>query len=408
PGSGQIAGGARLFFAAGRHSTLQRGQYNLTANGERVFLNAVDFMLTQPRLKITFAGYDCPGTLTKIPLLVTLSTNTPGFAYSTFVQTNGFDLRAWNSNRTERLNLEIDTWDTNGASHIWVQVPELVDSNTCIHLSWGLDHHTNQPAWATNGAVWSEGYEGVWHMNRTNAADSSPFQRHATVAGSVTGIAGRVGNGIDFPGVVGNYLNINGYDGVLTTTNRSVSLWVRHTKDNANMVQWGNGNVTGGRWTLRGQANTGTNGAIRVDIEAGLVVHDKDIRDNQWHHAAVTWANDGSPNINDTLLYVDGIAGESVTTDRALYTTNGHDVRFGFSSGSASIYDGDMDEVRISSVARSSNWVWAVYRNMASNQVFNRVESLEVAPRIIPGIDAIRTNAADVTAVIEGICHAFD
>jgi hypothetical protein len=33
-------------------------------------------------------------------------------------------------------------------------------------------------------------------------------------------------------------------------------------------------------------------------------------------------------------------------------------------------YDGMLDEMRISSVARSTNWVWAEYQNMAANTVF--------------------------------------
>jgi hypothetical protein len=35
-------------------------------------------------------------------------------------------------------------------------------------------------------------------------------------------------------------------------------------------------------------------------------------------------------------------------------------------------YDGLLDETRISSVARSTNWVWAEWYNMASNTIFGR------------------------------------
>ncbi|MEM7390703.1 MAG: LamG-like jellyroll fold domain-containing protein, partial [Verrucomicrobiota bacterium] len=409
PGAGQFTGGPRLLFAAG-HVPLPTalGLEILNPEGERIFLNAVDFMLAQPKIKFGFEGYDRPDALTNIPLLVTLNANLPNFAYSNFAHPEGFDLRIWNSNRSELLNYEIDTWNPQSNSYVWVQVPELIGSNTCIHLSWGLDHHTNQPVWTTNGAVWSEGYEGVWHMSETNTTDSSPFQRHASVIGSVTGTAGRIGNGIDFPGTVGHYLEISGYDGILATTNRTVTTWVRHNKDDANLVQWGNGNVVGGRWTLRGQANDGTNGAIRAEIESGFIVHDKDIRDNQWHHAAVTWANDGTPNINDTRLYVDGIAGESVVTDRALDTANGHDVRFGFGSAANRIYDGDLDEVRIARVARSSNWIWAVYRNMASNSTFNRVEAFSNRTLFLASeVVAVSSNSGEVALRVTGLCEDY-
>jgi hypothetical protein len=47
-GAGQIAGGARMFFAAGSGSKSPKdGIYNLTADGETAFLNAVNYMLTK-------------------------------------------------------------------------------------------------------------------------------------------------------------------------------------------------------------------------------------------------------------------------------------------------------------------------------------------------------------------------
>ena len=43
PGSGQVAGGPRMYFAAGSNGV--DGEYNLTAEGEKIFLNAVRYML---------------------------------------------------------------------------------------------------------------------------------------------------------------------------------------------------------------------------------------------------------------------------------------------------------------------------------------------------------------------------
>jgi thioredoxin len=48
PGSGQVAGGPRIFFAAGTLESggaIGRGEYNLTPEGEQVFLNAVRYFL---------------------------------------------------------------------------------------------------------------------------------------------------------------------------------------------------------------------------------------------------------------------------------------------------------------------------------------------------------------------------
>jgi len=52
PGSGQIAGGARMFFAAGTQEGdgVGRGEYNLTPDGEKVFFNAVRYMIGGSKL----------------------------------------------------------------------------------------------------------------------------------------------------------------------------------------------------------------------------------------------------------------------------------------------------------------------------------------------------------------------
>jgi hypothetical protein len=54
PGSGQFAGGPRLFFAAGTQEDaatgVGRGEYNLTPDGEKVFLNAVRYMIGGSKL----------------------------------------------------------------------------------------------------------------------------------------------------------------------------------------------------------------------------------------------------------------------------------------------------------------------------------------------------------------------
>jgi len=49
-GAGQTAGDYRMFFGAGVNGNNPKGGYNLTAAGEQVFLNAVDFLLPGPTI----------------------------------------------------------------------------------------------------------------------------------------------------------------------------------------------------------------------------------------------------------------------------------------------------------------------------------------------------------------------
>jgi len=80
----------------------------------------------------------------------------------------------------------------------------------------------------------------------------------------------------------------------------------------------------------------------------------------------------GAPNVTDATHYGDGIelALDSESA-RSVSTLAGGDVRVGddFSDGSRD-YAGLMDELRISSVERSSNWVWAAYMNVSDHESF--------------------------------------
>ena len=138
------------------------------------------------KMKISANGYSRDETLTNFPLLVVLSTNLPGFSYNQFLSpTNGADLRFVNASEdtTTMLNYEIDTWDTNGSSYIWVQIPQLA-SNMFMWSYWGCQDQVPPYPSTTNGATWDPTFRGVWHLREPAAtmtiADSSSYQYNAT------------------------------------------------------------------------------------------------------------------------------------------------------------------------------------------------------------------------------------
>ena len=67
--------------------------------------------------------------------------------------TNGADLRFYDTLGSE-LKFEIENWNTNGTSHVWVQVPALTNSGT-VRALWGNPNVTSMPAYTTNGATWT-------------------------------------------------------------------------------------------------------------------------------------------------------------------------------------------------------------------------------------------------------------
>jgi len=101
--------------------------------------------------EITFSGYDRPEPLTNFPVLVELGAGITGFSYTNFLSpTDGADLRFRRADNDLELNYEIENWDTNGTSHVWVQVDALA-SNTAIYAMWGNTNWSEAPACRTNG-----------------------------------------------------------------------------------------------------------------------------------------------------------------------------------------------------------------------------------------------------------------
>jgi hypothetical protein len=108
----------------------------------------------------------------------------------------------------------------------------------------------------------------------------------------------------------GDQIDVNGYKGITGSSARTMTAWIK-TADttaiqNRPIISWGDNSRTE-KWNFRVQAQNGTNGAIRVEVNGGYIVGNAVVTDGEWHHVAATFEDDGSPNVRDVLLYVDGV-----------------------------------------------------------------------------------------------------
>ena len=82
-------------------------------------------------------------------------------------------------------------------------------------------------------------------------------------------------------------------------------------------------------------------GEVRKDVQVQIV------RDGNWHHVAVVLDSDGSPNVNEIELYVDGTE-EAVPSDsQSINTLRARKVKIGLFSYSPVYFNGWLDDVRI-------------------------------------------------------------
>ena len=152
------------------------------------------FCLSEPKsVTLQCTGYTGSETLENFQALIKLDEGRYGFSYAECADPDeGTDV--WFSSDAAGNNVlerEIDTWNPDGSSYIWVKIPSLA-AGTEITMHWG-DASKSQPA--ANTAVWT-GYAGVWHMGKASGAETEPdmtgHELHATPHAS--SLSGSIGN----------------------------------------------------------------------------------------------------------------------------------------------------------------------------------------------------------------------
>jgi hypothetical protein len=284
-------------------------------------------------------------------------------------------LRFTDSGGTRVIPSEIDQWNPNGESTVWVQVPALSDTNTTIWAYWG-DPSATTSLPGTN--VWVpqlwEGlpaYDVVYHLKESGFpfADSTGFYP-ANAGTAPSPVAGVVGSGEMFNNTA--YLDAGP---VNVGETFSMSAWVNVSSTIANIQTiWANG--PGGYSTAEivffvNDYNT-SDGVLELGSGNGtagtqFATATSAISFNQWHFVTATVDRGAGA----ATLYVDGslAASGSVRTD---FPTNS-DMQLARFTGGAFALDGDMDEARIHSGVESSNWVWASWMTV---QQTSSLESL--------------------------------
>ena len=125
---------------------------------------------------------------TDFPVLVRL----PAEASKLLQSANGTDLLFTDENDAS-LPFEVETFNPNGTTFVWVKVPSLSSATRLTVYFGGSANAGNDPT-----AVWSR-YVGVWHFDAdaagtTTVADATGHALDATTAGDLTAVDGPFGD----------------------------------------------------------------------------------------------------------------------------------------------------------------------------------------------------------------------
>ena len=299
-------------------------------------------------VNLTVSGYTNSTALENFPVLVRISeAGISGFNYDDCA-TNGMDL-SFADAAGNVIPREIDTWNTNGESLVWVRLP-VVTNGTSFTMHYADSSITEQPACQTNGDVWSAaGYKGVWHMNEINAKDSSGsgYDGMATTS-ALTVESGDIGSAVNFSASSGAH----SIDTVATPNSElagglTIEARVKLSSTSGN------------------QAFIGKAAFITFKTEGSKIVFttpgnqdfrsDVAISASQWYHLALVFVPQ-----SDAKFYVNGELKATVADNKGGFNdkTSSCPIRLGNNQWSQT-FKGVMDECRISTSLFSSDWIAA-------------------------------------------------
>ncbi|MFN0246468.1 MAG: DUF2341 domain-containing protein [Kofleriaceae bacterium] len=283
-----------------------------------------------------------------IPLILDVSR----FDFSR-AQANGSDLRI--SDGATPLELEIETWSTTSAV-IWVRIPrvepQLVGATVVLYYGNPLaDAPPATTAWATD-------YVGVWHLATSAYADATSNDNDGVASGSVLLTPGTLGTAARFSGT--SFIDV-GTDSVLAlTTTGTLSAWVRFS----NTTQFASpiGKTQFGdpaNYSYAFQRNGDGAGQLGLVVSNGSLESEANSATptvlDQWAHFTGRWGAAG------LQMFIDGVPSGASSPAVTAQVANAHRVRIGCSFAptctSGGGVDGTIDEVRISRVARSNDWI---------------------------------------------------
>ncbi|HWD92495.1 MAG TPA: DUF2341 domain-containing protein [Verrucomicrobiae bacterium] len=370
-------------------------------------LNPSDY---SDRMKITFSGYNRSETLQDFPVLVKLNTGISGFDYSHFASGTGGDLRFTDSGGTRVIPSEIDEWNLNGTSTIWVQMPALTGNNDFIWAYWGNPSDTTAPVgtnvWVPQSFENLPAYQVVYHLKEgAFPFVDSTLQHTATngvAPGQTTGIVGTAGNfdGTDWleagTNDTGDAFTLSAWVNIPTATSDIQTLWDTAAGGFAmpgfalfvNTYQVSDQKID----FATGNGGVGAAGGNETTTAAGAVPF------GSWHlvSAAVNRTN------GTVQLYVDGNNMGSGTQIKTDFPTL-KDLYLGQFANGGFDFHGAMDEARIRSGVSSSNWVWASWATVAQN---SSLESYSTVTSTVPNPITVQFQISGGNLVLSGSAGA--
>ncbi|MHA2332664.1 MAG: DUF2341 domain-containing protein, partial [Candidatus Hodarchaeales archaeon] len=291
-----------------------------------------------------------------------------------------------------KLNHEIEVFNrvynsTHAHLIAWVKMNLSSSQNTILSMYYGNPsiRYQQNPL-----GVWDDNYAGVWHLNEASgdALDSTYYGTSGTISGEPTqGITGQVDGAFEFDGIDDHVHMGDPADGHLDfgTGSFTVEVWVRKdstmSTDQYGGIFKGNGNVANqAGWLIRFKENNnrvrfsggdGSASVFNIDKSGALI-------DDTWIRL-VGVLDRGA---GTAYLYRNG---QVIATDTSITSGNidsSKSLKLSEDWSSSYQFKGLFDEIRLSNIARSSDWILTEYNNQYDPSSFYSISYEELLPDV--------------------------
>ncbi len=308
--------------------------------------------------------------------------------------TNGYDIAFTEADGTTQLNHEILSYDqTNGTYLAFVSVTTISPStDTDIWMYYGNSSVTMDP---TTSATWDANYEAVLHLQESGSGSDGEFLDATANAhhGTGGGLAG-AGSAAGTPGrTTGKFGFAQDFDDSTTPQNHirldavsdaawtavTVQAWINADDTGDDRIfgkSWGTGS-SDQTWLLRkNTANIGTRMRTNTTNNGGFDPFAYST--GTWYHAAITWDASDS----QLRVYVNGVQRGNTTLNGAtMYTAPlVNEPTIGNTATVNRGFDGQLQEARISDIARSVDWLLTEFNNQDDPSSFYSVGVEDCSP----------------------------
>jgi len=286
------------------------------------------------------------------------------------VQTDMDDI-LFTDNSGTKLKHEVENFSIDNGklyANFWVKVPTLShDADTIIWIYYGNAAATKQE---DPSNAWDDDYIAVWHFNSTLDSISS----YELTNNGATEIDAKIGKGYDFENGDSDYMISTSFYDISTCPDLTIEAYF-----------WSESNSGQGGVFLGDQGSGGadedlvylhrsdsgylqsrqfSNGDQNYVISSGAGV-----LDGRFHHGVCTIQDDYG-----IVLFVDGVNTTKDDTSAgtpSIAAIDDDEVNVGRTDeGAWAYYDGKMDEIRISKIVRSDDWINTTHMSIYENDNF--------------------------------------